>query len=844
MIGKGNHHADGVKLAAYLMSGHRGERAELIEVRGFGPVSDLRDGFHIEQIRASCGTRADKPFFHVQFRGAHGEGLKLTTAQQLEIADRCDRALNLVGQPRAASLHINEQTGDRHLHLGYSLVAEGANGRLFVKKMGLYKNKLKRLSREIERDYGLKIVSSERQAGQALAADRKELEQSRRLGTDGPAIRSAILDCLQKSDGGKSFKAALEAQDLMLANGDRRDCFVVIDAAGGHHALNKGLTGQTLAQMRDRLADLDRSQLPGVAQAQAMQAARQHEQKAAQEGRQQAEHPSGAEILAGQERAAQAPEKRPLGKTAAQINAAWNESRNPSDLAASAAAFRKAIEERGTILVYVSAGDRVTAFARESGSAIPATTPGKDGPPVWMQQRGGIEALSDAHRESAERSYERWIENDPTKAARHDLADYVGYVQGQWEKNQQTPGDRRRAGNGRMLKEGFAVVDARGTVTRIDERTTGDKRAEIDARLASIDRSQLLTVAAARDVMKEANKAAWRAERQAEREMRPANWIESRIAECADQARIAGAVIARSADGERATLAEIIADRLKPDGDRTLRAATVQHGSEAFAARLEQAGITLARVTQADLPMLDGWRQDEERGRQAAETNSEARKAHRFDALEDGALAAVTRNGDVYRINPEKIRGAHRQLDEQLPSVSEARAGVESERSQIATLWTDARDEALRARGLNAANREAERQDRATDRQQGAAAASVEDAVDQIFSGLERAFSRAMDAAAAPFESIANFLGDMLAATAPPTAEQVAGIERAADEAAEAHARAAPQQAWDAARVRDIDENVRQQQNEQTIRYSRFGTIRPVEQPREQGQEQEIDREK
>ena len=35
---------------------------------------------------------------------------------------------------------------------------------------------------------------------------------------------------------------ALAARDPMLAYGDRRDCFVVVDPAGGHHALNKKLT--------------------------------------------------------------------------------------------------------------------------------------------------------------------------------------------------------------------------------------------------------------------------------------------------------------------------------------------------------------------------------------------------------------------------------------------------------------------------------------------------------------------------------------------------------------------------------------------------------------------------
>jgi hypothetical protein len=98
-------------------------------------------------------------------------------------------------------------------------------------------------------------------------------------------IRTAILDCFERSDSGRAFKAALEEKGLVLANGDRRDCFVVIDQEGGHHALNKKLTGMTLAAIRERFADLDRSQLPGVEQAQEIQrhsqAERTQEQQAA-----------------------------------------------------------------------------------------------------------------------------------------------------------------------------------------------------------------------------------------------------------------------------------------------------------------------------------------------------------------------------------------------------------------------------------------------------------------------------------------------------------------------------------------------------------------------------------
>jgi hypothetical protein len=52
----------------------------------------------------------------------------------------------------------------------------------------------------------------------------------------------------------------------MLARGDKRD-FVVVDLAGGDHALSKRITGATSAETRARMADIDRQQLPSVDQA-------------------------------------------------------------------------------------------------------------------------------------------------------------------------------------------------------------------------------------------------------------------------------------------------------------------------------------------------------------------------------------------------------------------------------------------------------------------------------------------------------------------------------------------------------------------------------------------------
>jgi hypothetical protein len=271
MIAKGNLHGDGAKLAAYLLTGEDREIAQLIETRGLeGFGGDPVAAFDAMQQVADAQTNSTKPFFHTQTRNAPGE--RLTDAQWLEVAEREEKRLGFTGQPRILSLHIDPATGDKHLHAAWF--------RIDLEHMraidpGMFKNNLKEVARTAERDFALREVSNTRQPhDRARIADRKEAEQSRRLGTDVRAIRTAILDCYEQSDSGKAFRAALDGQGLMLANGDRRDCFVVVDHEGGHHALNKKLTGQTLAGTRERLADLDRSQLPSVEQAQALQAER------------------------------------------------------------------------------------------------------------------------------------------------------------------------------------------------------------------------------------------------------------------------------------------------------------------------------------------------------------------------------------------------------------------------------------------------------------------------------------------------------------------------------------------------------------------------------------------
>ncbi len=265
MVVKGNLHADGRKLAAYLITGKKGERAELVELRGFAS-SDIHAAFIDVHIQAAEATQCEKPFFHSYIRLPEKE--ELFRGQWKHVADRIEKQLGFEGQGRAIAFH-HQPGGNTHMHIAWSRIdLEQRRAR----DPGLYKNKLKDIARQLECELGLTCVSSERPAGRKTRAPgRKEFEQARRLGIGLAGIREAIRACWDSADNGRSFMAALAAHGLVLARGERRD-FVIVDHAGGLHALSKRITGATAAEIRTRLADLDPAALPTVGQAETQQA--------------------------------------------------------------------------------------------------------------------------------------------------------------------------------------------------------------------------------------------------------------------------------------------------------------------------------------------------------------------------------------------------------------------------------------------------------------------------------------------------------------------------------------------------------------------------------------------
>jgi hypothetical protein len=168
--------------------------------------------------------------------------------------------LGLTGQPRAITSHTYLNNGDQHIHVAWSRIDQEA---LRAIELPYFGRRLMRISRELEMHFGLEPVTNHRQDNIRFAPTAAEYEQARRLGLDIHEIRSCIRSCYDRSDCGASFRAALEHEGMTLAQGERRD-FIVIDQAGGIHALGKRVLDQTAAKIRDRLSDIQREQLPTV----------------------------------------------------------------------------------------------------------------------------------------------------------------------------------------------------------------------------------------------------------------------------------------------------------------------------------------------------------------------------------------------------------------------------------------------------------------------------------------------------------------------------------------------------------------------------------------------------
>ncbi len=406
MICDGTPRKGGGQLAAYvqdeLRSVPENENAELVESRGF--YGDMRGAFAQAELAALGDYPQSKPLFHGWLRLDKGESL--TPEQWREAINIYERHLGYEGLDRAVFRHTKDG-GEDHYHVVWNR-QDRETGELRDTAFRIRKGR--EAADEIAERFGLRRLDLTESRG-ANKGNKAENQQDDRA-TKPKAERVAeITELWNGTDSGKAFKAALEEAGYTVARGARRG-FVVVDQAGEIHSLARQIDGAKTADVDARLADIDLARLP---EAEAIKAAIKQARK---------EHRAERAKAAGPLELDSEPDAAP-------------ESQGEPE-AAAPAAQQPEPEKAAIPAILAELTYHHSTFTRAELEQAAAKLHGFKGREAWMEQSGGLDAMSADHRASAERSYEKWAASNERAANKYDLADYVAFTQGKRAEERQT----------------------------------------------------------------------------------------------------------------------------------------------------------------------------------------------------------------------------------------------------------------------------------------------------------------------------------------------------------------------------------------------------------------------
>lgn len=259
MIIKGGSRRSGQFFASHLMKTEENERVAVTEMRGLY-ADDLPEAFREMRLLAS-GSGCTNYFYHATLNPRVDE--RLTPEQWGMAVDTLERNLNFTGHVRFVVEH--EKEGRTHRHVVWSRI-DPDTMRATPDSHNYLAHDRTRL--ELEQAFNHEPTAFTPQPSQRKSRHIKDWEHFRAQSSaiDPREVRAAVTQLWQQSDSGPAFVAALEQRGYVLCKGDRRD-FCVIDQAGDSHSLARRIDGVRAADIRTRLADLDRDSLMSVKEA-------------------------------------------------------------------------------------------------------------------------------------------------------------------------------------------------------------------------------------------------------------------------------------------------------------------------------------------------------------------------------------------------------------------------------------------------------------------------------------------------------------------------------------------------------------------------------------------------
>jgi len=246
MILIGSQRADAMALADHLTNMVENDHVEVIGIDGF--MADDLHGALEEANAISLGTKCQKFLVSVSLNPP--DGVIVTNEGFEEAADRVAQKLGLLDHPQAIVVH--EKNGRRHAHAVWSRIDSNT---MTATELGLYKLKLRDLSKELFLDHGWDLPDGLRTYGKGdpLNFTLDQWQQAQRFGVDPREMKQAFQEAWAQSDDAKSLTNALKDRGLYIAKGDRRG-YIALDIEGNVYSLSRW-TGIKTKDVKARLAD-------------------------------------------------------------------------------------------------------------------------------------------------------------------------------------------------------------------------------------------------------------------------------------------------------------------------------------------------------------------------------------------------------------------------------------------------------------------------------------------------------------------------------------------------------------------------------------------------------------
>ncbi len=245
---------------------HTAGRVEWFHVENAAGIEDERAAIGLMIDTARQSKRCEKPVYAFSL-GWHPEQ-RPERAEMIEAARAALQVLEM--QDHQAVFVAHNDTAHRHVHV----IVNRVHPETGLAKNN-YRDQQKLSAWALEQERAQNRIYCKAREFNALARQVAREQDGR------PApcryVDNTIAECWSRSDGGQSFKAALEAKGWGLAKGDRKENVLMVVTPNGRafavlRELNKGLPqGQkiTNAAFDRQTADLKREALPNVAQVQA-----------------------------------------------------------------------------------------------------------------------------------------------------------------------------------------------------------------------------------------------------------------------------------------------------------------------------------------------------------------------------------------------------------------------------------------------------------------------------------------------------------------------------------------------------------------------------------------------